>query len=133
GMPRAALPYVRFPLGELTKDEVRAHARRLGLPNADKPESQEICFIPDGDHAAFVALRAPVRPGRIVRVVDGQPQPLGAHDGVHRYTIGQHRGLGALAMGRTGARAGADPEKLYVTAIDAASGDVTVGERAALD
>ena len=66
-MPRAALDYVRFPLGGLTKDEVRAHARRLGLPNADKPESQEICFVPDGDYAGFVAAPALGSAGRAAR------------------------------------------------------------------
>ena len=54
GMPRSALDFVRFPLGGMTKDEVRAHARRLGLPVSEKPESQEICFVPDGDYAGFV-------------------------------------------------------------------------------
>jgi tRNA-uridine 2-sulfurtransferase len=117
-MPRSALAEVVFPLGELRKDEVRAHARRLGLPNQDKPESQEICFVPDGDHAAFVAARALVRPGRLV---DRTGARLGEHDGVHRFTIGQRRGLGVAA--------GAPR---YVTAIDAATGEVTVGDAEAL-
>jgi tRNA-specific 2-thiouridylase len=117
-MPRAALPEVMFPLGGLKKEEVRAHARRLGLPNADKVESQEICFIPDGDHAGFVAARALVRPGRFV---DESGASIGDHDGVHRYTIGQRRGLGISA-----------PEPRYVNAIDASSGDVTVGPETSL-
>ena len=117
-MPRAALPEVLFPLGGLKKEEVRAHARRLGLPNADKAESQEICFIPDGNHASFVAARALVRPGRIVSDTGTE---LGTHEGVHRYTIGQRRGLGVAA-----------PEPRYVTAIDPHSGDVTLGAAAAL-
>ena len=125
-MPRQSLPYVRFPVGDMTKDEVRAHALRLGLPNAGKPESQEICFIPDGDHAAFVALRAPVRKGPIV---DRDGRVLGQHDGIHRYTIGQRRGLGSLPVFPPGADAG----KVYVTAIDPTLGSVTVGARADLD
>ena len=117
-MPAAALDAVRFPLGALTKDEVRAHARRLGLPNCDKPESQEICFVPDGDYAAFVAARAPTAPGEIV---DGDGRVLGAHDGVHRFTIGQRRGLGVAAG-----------EPRYVVSVDALSRRVTVGPPEAL-
>lgn len=112
-MPRSALPSVVFPLGGLRKEEVRAHARRLGLVNADKPESQEICFVPDGDHAGFVAARTLVRAGAL-RGADGAE--LGRHDGIHRFTIGQRRGLGVAASA-----------PLYVTAIDAATGDVTLG------
>jgi tRNA-specific 2-thiouridylase len=117
-MPRAALPEVLFPLGGLRKDEVRAHARRLGLPNADKAESQEICFVPDGDHAGFVARRSLIRPGRLL---DQDGVVLGEHDGVHRFTVGQRRGLGIAA---------ATPR--YVSAIDAESGDVRVGPIEAL-
>jgi len=124
GMPRAALPFVRFPVGELTKPEVRAHAARLGLPNAHKPESQEICFVPDGDHASFVAARALVRPGPIV---DGEGRRLGEHDGVHRFTVGQRRGLGQHLAARP--ESGASPAPLYVTRIDGATGAVTVGPR----
>ena len=112
-MPRAALSRVVFPLGGLRKDEVRAHARRLGLVNADKPESQEICFVPDGDHAGFVAARTLVRTGAL-RAADGTE--LGRHDGIHRYTVGQRRGLGVAAAA-----------PLYVTAIDHATGDITLG------
>jgi tRNA-specific 2-thiouridylase len=127
-MPRAALPWVRFPVGEMTKSEVRAHARRLGLPVADKPESQEICFVPDGDHAGFVQLRAAMRPGAIV---DEAGAVLGPHDGVHRFTIGQRRGLGNLGGAR--ASSSGDPRTLYVTRIDASAATVTVGGRAALE
>jgi tRNA-specific 2-thiouridylase len=118
-MPRAALGAVRFPLGELTKDEVRAHARRLALPVADKPESQEICFVPDGDYAAFVAARAPASGGE---VVDESGRVVGAHDGVHRFTVGQRRGLGVAA--------GAPR---YVVGVDALTRRVTVGPPEALD
>lgn len=123
-LPPSALPHLRFPLGALPKDEVRARARALGLPNAAKAESQEICFVPDGDHAAFVAREAvrrgaPVRPGV---VVDEGGRVLGEHDGVHRFTIGQRRGVGiSEAAGRR-----------YVTAIDAAGAQVTLSEAQAL-
>ncbi len=117
-MPRAALDEVVFPLGELCKEEVRAHARRLGLPNADKPESQEICFVPDGNHAAFVAARSLVRPG-LIRDSDGRE--LGRHEGIHQFTIGQRRGLGVA----TGA-------PCYVTAIDVERGEITVGQSESL-
>jgi tRNA-specific 2-thiouridylase len=118
-MPRAAAGFVRFPLGELTKPEVRAHARRLGLPVADKAESQEICFVPDGDHAGFVAARAPSRPGAIV---DRAGAVVGEHAGVHRFTVGQRRGLGAIAPAP-----GAAPAVRYVVAIDALRARVVVG------
>jgi tRNA-specific 2-thiouridylase len=125
-MPQAELAAVRFPLGGMTKDEVRGHARRLGLPNAAKPESQEICFVPDGDYAGFVSAQALRRdrplPGPGAIVGDGGAV-LGHHDGVHRFTLGQHRGLGNLAT----------RDKLYITAIDPARAEVRVGPRAAAE
>jgi tRNA-specific 2-thiouridylase len=109
-----------FPVGTLTKPEVRAHAHRLGLTVADKADSQEICFVPDGDYAAFVEARASsVRSGAIV---DEHGEQLATHGGVHRFTIGQRKGLGLSAH-----------TPLYVLKIDADSGDVMVGPRAALD
>ena len=109
-----------FPVGSLSKPAVRAEAHRLGLAVADKPDSQEICFVPDGDYAAFVASRTgDARGGAIV---DDQGRTLGAHEGVHRFTIGQRKGLG-IATGMP----------LYVVKIDAESGDVTVGPRSALE
>ena len=110
-----------FPVGALTKLEVRAHARALGLRGADKPDSQEICFIPDGDYAAFVERQVPaaVKPGV---VADEGGRTLAAHDGVHRFTIGQRKGLGVSG-----------PMPLYVLRIDAESGQVTVGPREALE
>jgi len=96
----------------MTKDEVRAEALRLGLPNAKKDESQEICFVPDGDYAGFVSAQA-LRRGRPLpvagNIVDEQGTVLGRHDGAHHFTIGQHRGLGNLTTPR------AKIEKLYVT------------------
>jgi tRNA-specific 2-thiouridylase len=114
-MPEAALPSVCFPLGDLTKAEVRAHAKRLGLPNAEKPESQEICFVPDGDYASFVAQNAPeVR--RAGEIVDEEGRVLGRHEGVHQFTVGQRRGLRVAAL-----------EPRYVLSVDAPQGRVTVG------
>src|SRR3954469_24559212 len=80
-----------FPVGDLTKAEVREVARRHHLPTAAKPESMEICFVPDGDYAGFVEkVAGPQPPGEIV---DGEGRVLGTHAGVHRYTVGQRRGL----------------------------------------
>jgi tRNA-specific 2-thiouridylase len=109
-----------FPVGSLSKPEVRAEARRLGLAVADKADSQEICFVPDGDYAAFVATQAPETRGGAI--LDEQGQTLASHGGVHRFTIGQRKGLG-IATGTP----------LYVLRIDADSGDVTVGARSALE
>jgi tRNA-uridine 2-sulfurtransferase len=114
-MPAEALPQVRFPLGGMTKEDVRAHARRLGLPNCDKPESQEICFVPDGDYASFVQLRVP-EVGAGGQIVDQQGTVLGTHSGVHHFTVGQRRGLKLAA-----------PEPRYVLSVDASSQRVTVG------
>ena len=125
-MPPAELRSVRFPLGGFTKDEVRAHALRLGLPNATKDESQEICFVPTGDYAGFVAAAA-VRRGRPLpmagTIVDDAGTVLGRHEGTHRFTVGQHRGLGNLTT----------RDKLYVTALDPARGEVRVGPREAAE
>ncbi|MFQ5696970.1 MAG: tRNA 2-thiouridine(34) synthase MnmA [Myxococcota bacterium] len=93
-LPRALLDAVAFPLGELSKSEVRALARELGLATADKPESQDICFIPEGDVRPVIhALRPEARrgPGEIV---DPQGRRLGTHPGAVGYTVGQRRGLG---------------------------------------
>jgi tRNA (5-methylaminomethyl-2-thiouridylate)-methyltransferase len=110
------LARVRFPLGDLTKDEVRAHARRLGVPNADKAESQEICFIPDGDHKGFVEARGGAgKPGSIV---DESGAVVSAHAGTHRFTVGQRRGL-----------PGGAGDRRFVLRIDAATGTVHVGPR----
>mgnify|MGYP001362410016 CR=1 FL=1 len=114
------LDLLRFPLGTLEKAQVRALAAELGLPVADKPDSQDICFVPSGDYASIVARLRPeaAEPGEIVHE-DGRV--LGRHQGVLRYTIGQRKGLGI-----------ASPEPLYVTGIDAARRQVRVGPRAAL-
>jgi tRNA-specific 2-thiouridylase len=104
-----------FPVGEQTKAETRAHAERLGLPVANKPDSQEVCFVPGADHAAFLAEHAPdlVVQGE---VVDPSGRVLAAHGGTFRFTIGQRRGLGVS----TG-------EPLYVTDLDRETNRVVVG------
>lgn len=121
------LAAARFPVGALTKEEVRAHARRAGLPTADKEESQEICFVPAGTRAGeFVAsaasglgLALPTLPGA---VANESGETLGSHAGHFRFTVGQRRGLSVSSAGR-----------LYVLSIDPAANTVVVGSAAALD
>lgn len=97
-----------FPIGEQTKAETRAHAGRLGLPVAGKPDSQELCFVPRADGGGFLEERAPhlVRQGQ---VVDPQGRVLGVHAGLHRFTIGQRRGLG-VSTGERSFVLDVDPE-----------------------
>jgi tRNA-specific 2-thiouridylase len=117
-LSQGQLAFACFPLGELKKTEVREHARRLGLAAADKPESQEICFVPDGDAAGAVErIRPDALPGEGV-VVDARGRVLGRHGGLHRFTVGQRRGLGI-----------ASDRPLYVTRIDAEANRVVVGGR----
>jgi tRNA-specific 2-thiouridylase len=117
GLDRAVLDRVLFPVGGYRKDEVRALAARFGLPVHDKPDSVEICFVPDGDYARVVQER---RPEAFAEgdVVDASGRRLGRHGGVARYTIGQRRGLG-IATGRPA----------YVTDINLADNTVTLGDR----
>jgi len=119
-----------FPVGSLTKTEVRIQARRLGLKVAEKPDSQEICFVPGGDYAAFVARKEPAV-ARAGAIVDTHGNVLASHEGVHRFTIGQRKGLGVSSQRGRSVRGSAAP--LYVLKIEAESGQVTVGPRAALD
>ncbi|HYU77859.1 MAG TPA: tRNA 2-thiouridine(34) synthase MnmA [Vicinamibacterales bacterium] len=114
------LARAQFPVGHLGKTEVRELARRLNLRVASKPDSQEICFVPDGDYAAFIERRSPdlTRPGVIV---DRQGTRLGTHAGVHRFTIGQRKGLGLSAS-----------EPLYVLEIKPDASEIVVGPRDAL-
>ena len=86
-----------FPVGDRPKDAVREYARRRRLPVADKPDSQEICFIPDHDYARFVGERAPEATGGAILHEDGRV--LGRHDGIHRFTVGQRKGLGLSGRG----------------------------------
>ena len=117
---RDQLDLLRFPLGGLVKDETRAIARRHGLTVSDKPDSQDICFVPNGDYASLVARLRPDahRPGDIV---DGSGTVLGRHDGIARFTVGQRRGLG-LGGG----------EIHYVLRLDPENARVVVGPREAL-
>jgi tRNA-specific 2-thiouridylase len=98
GLTQEQLASALFPVGGLTKAEVRRQAAARGLPTASKPESQEICFVPDGDYAAFVERQALPR-DRSGPVEDAQGRVLGRHSGIHRFTVGQRRGLG-LVSGR---------------------------------
>jgi tRNA-specific 2-thiouridylase len=115
-LDRERLSRVLFPLGELAKPEVRAIARSLELPVADKRESMEICFVPRGETAAYLARRLPVTAGQ---VVDGAGRELGNHRGTALYTVGQREGLGQLA----------EPGPWYVTAVDAGANRLVVGRR----
>jgi tRNA-specific 2-thiouridylase len=136
------LSYAMFPLGEMTKEEVRAIAAAAGLPTAHKPESQEICFIPDGDYARFIDRYLeednerrvsendlPVFKGSLIQIDNlGAPKPvpgdivttagkvIGRHQGIHRYTVGQRRGIGVSS-----------PDPLYVVRVDAKNNRVVVG------
>jgi len=116
---RDQLDFLRFPLGDLTKDQTRALAARFALPVAAKPDSQDICFVPQGSYAAVIEKLRPgaAEPGEIVHV-DGRV--LGRHEGLIHFTVGQRRGL-AVAVG----------EPLYVVKLDPARRRVIVGPRAA--
>jgi tRNA-specific 2-thiouridylase len=116
------LARVEFPLGELDKSAVRERARALGLRTANKPESQEICFVPDGDYARVVEATRPDRLPGEGAIVDELGRVLGRHPGIHHFTVGQRRGLG-LSAG----------QRLYVKRIEAPSNRLVVGPVAALD
>jgi tRNA-specific 2-thiouridylase len=115
------LARAHFPIGDLPKTAVRAYARDRGLPLADKAESREICFVPDGDYASFVERQsgATPPPGDIV---DTAGTVVGRHRGIHRYTVGQRKGLGVSA---------AIP--LYVVSLDRDANRVMVGSRQAIE
>ena len=131
GLTQEQLAATDFPLGELTKHEVREIARRLAVPVAEKPESQEICFVPTGNYVQFIesyleeqgnALSdKPGEPGQPGEIVSESGAVLGRHAGLHHYTVGQRRGLG-LATGRP----------MYVVAIDIPANRLIVGEDAGL-
>jgi tRNA-specific 2-thiouridylase len=119
GTTEAQLEYLRFPLGGLPKLQVRAIAEAEGLRVAAKPDSQDICFVPDGDYAKIVRSVRPEggAPGEIVHATTGEV--LGTHQGIIHYTVGQRRGL----------EIGGQPEPLYVTALDAPERRVLVGPK----
>ncbi len=117
GLQPDILDRVMFPIGHLTKDEVRAEAERFGLPICDKPDSVDICFVPDRDYARVVRERRPdaFNEGN---VVDNEGNVVGTHRGIGNYTIGQRRGLG-IAAG----------VPVYVTQVNVESNTVTIGQR----
>ncbi len=125
GTTRAQLAHLRFPLGGMNKSQTRGLAERYGLPVAAKPDSQDICFVPDGDYAGVVARLRPeaIEPGDIV---DTEGQVVGRHEGIVHFTVGQRRGL------RLDGRQGTDNAPLFVVRLDAARRQVVVGPRAAL-
>jgi tRNA-uridine 2-sulfurtransferase len=126
-LTQAQLARALFPLGDMTKDESRAAAREAGLPTADKAESQEVCFIPDNDYAGFIKDYLE-EAGELERlpdhgaIVDTTGKVIGRHEGTHRYTIGQRRGLGVAAR-----------EPLYVVNIQPLSRRVVAGSAAELN
>jgi tRNA-specific 2-thiouridylase len=115
-LDRERLARISFPLGGMTKREVREHAREFGLPVADKAESQEICFVPRGETARYLAARLPVRAGT---VVDSSGRELGEHRGTALYTVGQRSGFGDLR----------EAGPWYVLKIDAPANRLVVGRR----
>ena len=117
GSPRDRLDHMLLPIGEMHKAEVRRRARELGLGVGDKPDSQEICFVPDNDYARLVERRSPdaVKPGDIL---DGEGRVVGQHAGHQHFTIGQRRGVG-VALGYP----------IYVTHLDPEANTVTVGAK----
>ena len=121
GLRQDQLEHARFPLGELTKPEVRAVARSLGLATADKPESQEICFVPGGDYRAALRERAGWQPTP-GPLLDGDGERVGEHAGVAAYTVGQRQGLG-VAMG----------SPRYVSRMDPLTNTITLGRREDLE
>jgi tRNA-specific 2-thiouridylase len=121
GLQQEQMARTSFPLGELTKDEVRAIAHAAQLPVAAKPESQEICFVPSGNYVRFIESylgeQGSALPAEHGEVVSTSGEVLGHHDGVHKFTVGQRKGLG-VAAGRP----------LYVVSLDRANSRVIVGE-----
>src|SRR5216683_4644855 len=125
GLTQEQLARSEFPLGELSKDEVRAAARRANLPVADKPESMELCFVPNGNYVQFIEAYSRERGSPLTddggEIVTEDGVVIGRHAGVHQFTIGQRKGLG-FAVGKP----------LYVLAIDNENKRVVVGEDEAL-
>jgi tRNA-specific 2-thiouridylase len=120
GLTQAQLRRALFPVGAMRKVDVRSAARARGIPVSDKPDSQEICFVPDGNYASVVERRLPGDVSGVI--VDLAGAVVGRHEGVHRFTIGQRKGLG-VALG----------EPAYVVQLDAGRRLVTVGPRSAVE
>jgi tRNA-specific 2-thiouridylase len=125
GLTQEQLSRSEFPLGELTKDEVRAAAHRTNLPVADKPESMELCFVPSGNYVQFIEAYSRERGSPLLNrggeIVDEEGIVIGTHNGVHQFTIGQRKGLG-FAAGKA----------LYVLSIDRENNRVVVGDDGSL-
>lgn len=121
GLSQDQLTRAEFPLGDLTKEEVRTIAREAGLVVAEKPESQEICFVPDQNYARVVESVAPHAIPPAGPMVDGAGKVLAEHRGIHHFTVGQRKGLGV-----------SHPRPLYVTGIDVETNTVKVGEKSEL-
>jgi len=117
GLERSILPRLLFPIGDRRKEEVRAVARSAGLGVADKPDSVEICFVPEGDHAALIRERRPLA-ATAGRIVDTSGKVLAGHDGIERFTVGQRKGLGFAAG-----------ERRYVLRIVPGDNEVVVGDK----
>jgi len=121
GLTQEQLSHSEFPLGELTKEEVRAVAHRVALPVADKPESMELCFVPNGNYVQFIEAYTREQGSALSNcggeIVDEEGTPVGRHNGVHQFTIGQRKGLG-FAAGKP----------LYVISIDRENNRVVVGD-----
>ena len=115
-LDRDRLARILFPLGNMTKTEVREHAREFGLPVANKAESQEICFVPRGETSRYLSSRLPVRTGA---VIDSAGRELGTHRGTPLYTVGQRSGFGDLA----------EPGPWFVLRVDAPANRIVVGRR----
>ncbi len=118
-LSQTQLAWTLFPVGHLTKAQVRAKADELGLRIAQKPESQDICFVPDGNYARFLEQRLSSERFTPGTMVDQAGHQLGSHGGIHRFTIGQRRGLGLSGLA----------QPVYVSHIDAQTGRVTVGTK----
>lgn len=131
GTPKEALPHLLFPVGHLTKPEVRAMAERAGLPTAKKPESQNLCFVA-GDLKSFLKEKLPLRPGPVVDALTGEV--VGEHEGASLYTLGQRKGLGLFQTHLERYVVGVDPEAnvVYVGPKEAALWEGLEGEEANL-
>ncbi len=119
-LDQAQLSHAMFPIGDLDKAAVREQARTLGLSVAEKPDSHEICFVTDGSHTAFLERHGSAATAGAIHDVSGRT--VGRHEGIHRFTVGQRKGLGLSS-----------PIPLYVVGIDASSNTVTVGPKDSLE